>query len=728
MGMEPIKENDPKQLGNWRIMGRLGEGGFGTVFLAERGAQKAAIKVIRDDPETFSGGLERFQLEITALEKLVDPFIAKLVDSDLNGDIPWFATEFVNGPTLEVKIKYEGVLEGSKWFQLSANLFHALNTSHAAGIVHKDIKPSNIILGELGNKLIDFGIAHISGHTRKVNFGDFEGSRPYSSPESSTGNSVPGMDVFSAAVTLAYAGLGRSIWAGDTEVQLMRSINESEPDLEGLSELQKTFLKPLLNKNVSDRPSAEEAYRTSLEILTSLDGKVSEVNLRRWKRLAKSVNTKGHLKPISILVSVLLLVGGIGSYEFLNSRATPEIGPVKVSQTPSYEPSPSLESSPKSEGSPPSTLSPASRLSVSPAPKPTGFNSNDCQELFLSNSKDALEACKTASTKNDDRSTYYLAALYDQRGQKKEAETYYLKAINLYKDDTKSMLGLVQIYLDRKDSKNYNLWVSKCANYIFKTTSGARCKLLYGIDQKNAGQTESGIAYLTDAFEWGNVSAGTVLAKHYETKKDNSKALIWYEKAAGEGDPLARDQLIAFSYYLQRFDIWKKWITKSATEGNITDVGKLAVYLTIADKNYVEGKKWGIIGGNAGDAVSMFAAGYSYYKGDKNLPEAKNWLLKSAKLNNILSARVLGQIFRGEKNFADAIIWYKKASTGDDLSSTYQLAMIYLNDLNNLLEGCNYFRSTLNQAEKLKKSGEFDPSEQQIFVDNSETGIATFCS
>ena len=193
-------------------MGRLGEGGFGTVFLAERGAQKAAIKMVRDEPDSLIEGHDRFRLEITALEKLVDPYIAKVIDSDLTGEVPWFATEFINGPTLEAKVKYEGVLEERNWFNLAANLFHALATSHAAGVVHKDIKPSNIILGETGNKLIDFGIAHISGHTRKVNFGDFEGSRPYSSPESSTGNSVPGMDVFSAAVTLAFAGLGRSIW------------------------------------------------------------------------------------------------------------------------------------------------------------------------------------------------------------------------------------------------------------------------------------------------------------------------------------------------------------------------------------------------------------------------------------------------------------------------------------------------------------------------------------
>jgi TPR repeat protein len=124
----------------------------------------------------------------------------------------------------------------------------------------------------------------------------------------------------------------------------------------------------------------------------------------------------------------------------------------------------------------------------------------------------------------------------------------------------------------------------------------------------------------------------------------------------------------------------------------------------------------------------MFAAGYSYYKGDKNLVEAKGWLVKSANLNYYISARVLGEIYRSEKNSTEAIIWYKKAALNDDIASTYQLAMIYLNDFNNPLEACNYFRSTLAVAEKLTKLGDFVTSSDQKFVDNSRTGLATFCS
>ena len=161
MGMELPKENDPKQLGDWRIKARLGEGGFGTVFLAQKGAQKAAIKVIRREFVKEIDARKRLSIEAEILSKLSDPTIAKILESDLNGIFPWIATEFINGPTLDEKVKYEGPLEEIAWFNLAANIFHAIVSSNKLGIIHKDIKPSNIILGETGNKLIDFGIAHI---------------------------------------------------------------------------------------------------------------------------------------------------------------------------------------------------------------------------------------------------------------------------------------------------------------------------------------------------------------------------------------------------------------------------------------------------------------------------------------------------------------------------------------------------------------------------------------
>ena len=144
--MEPKKASDPDELGGWRINGRLGEGGFGTVYLGEKGAQKAAIKVIRPEFVEEDDARARLATEANILSRLSDPSIGKILDSDLSGEYPWIATEFINGPTLDDKVKYEGPLDELAWFNLAANLFHAVMAANELGIIHKDIKPSNIIL------------------------------------------------------------------------------------------------------------------------------------------------------------------------------------------------------------------------------------------------------------------------------------------------------------------------------------------------------------------------------------------------------------------------------------------------------------------------------------------------------------------------------------------------------------------------------------------------------
>ncbi|ASY26182.1 serine/threonine protein kinase [Candidatus Planktophila versatilis] len=381
--MEPKKANDPDELGGWRVTGRLGEGAFGTVFLAQKGAQKAAIKIIRDFLE--GEGVERFQLEIAALKKLNDPYIARIIDADLNSKVPWFATEFVNGPTLEEKVKYEGVLEELSWLNLASNLFHALRTSHTAGVVHKDVKPGNIILGETGNKLIDFGIAHVSGQTRIINIGEFEGSRPYSSPESSTGKSLPGMDVFSAAVTLAFAGQGRTIWKSNSELQLMRSINEDVPDLSGLSELQQNFLLPLLNKDASERPTSESAYTMSLELIASYGKKDSSKGLSEWVRKSKikKKRRRGLLfyvgnSIVAFFLFIGLLLSGTRIYGLFDSQSnnspkassTSSPGP-EADSTSSAKPSVSTSQSSTPKASP----SPLASISLTPKPAPSSSGS-----------------------------------------------------------------------------------------------------------------------------------------------------------------------------------------------------------------------------------------------------------------------------------------------------------------------------------------------------------------
>lgn len=394
--MEPKKASDPDYLGGWRINGRLGEGGFGTVFLAEMGAQKAAIKVIRSEYVEEEDARNRLVTEAEVLSKISDPSIGRILDSDLTGDLPWIATEFINGPTLDDKVKYEGPLEETAWFNLAANIFHAIISANKLGIIHKDIKPSNIILGETGNKLIDFGIAHISGQTRSAIFGSREGSTLFSSPEHFTISSNPKMDIFSAAATLAYAAKGQSIWNGENDLQLMRSINEDLPNLEGLSENQSRFIAPLLEKNPSDRPSALDAHQSALDYLEFLLGKTNKpAPLRGKSRLKRLLHSK-----IGISSLALMLITGIG---FAAVVAGFTLLPLEIK---SFFTQDNIDF----------TLGQSEKIS-------------SCETLLSAGDYDsAVMICRETAELGDARSQYSLGFALDKLGNKEEGESWLLKA------------------------------------------------------------------------------------------------------------------------------------------------------------------------------------------------------------------------------------------------------------------------------------------------------------
>ena len=492
-------------------MGRLGEGGFGTVFLAERGAQKAAIKIIREAIQAESAGIDRFLLEITALEKLTDPYIARVIDSDLDSEIPWFATEFINGPTLEAKVKFEGVLEERAWFNLAANLFHALNSSHNAGIIHKDVKPSNIILGETGNKLIDFGIAHISGLTRTTNFGDFEGSRPYSSPESFTGKSSPGMDVFSAAATLAFAGKGQSIWQGDSELQLMRSINEDEPDLSELTKNQIAFLAPLLNKNPSERPTSIEAYELCLEILANFDSLENSQTLLAWVKRSGYKSRKLKLKILS-LIGITLLATAV--FSVLNNRSsTMELAADIFATT-----SPSPKSS--------QTTASKNNLTAEQYAKQEACVRISYEQKWAEANKTCLEIANLG----DAKSQYAPGFNYAQLGNKNDSDYWLKKAAEQNWPEAIAALA----WNEYKD-KNYKSSIAY-ANRAAELGSTSAMNTL-GIIAEDQKRWDDAVFWYKKTWElkevWGAINLGGIYLNHF---KDNLAAEKWYLLAAKTGN------------------------------------------------------------------------------------------------------------------------------------------------------------------------------------------------
>ena len=278
--MDPLQPQDPIELGDWKIIARLASSENSNIYLGHRGVEgleQAAIKVLSEEISGDLNAIDRLKVEAEALKKINNPYIAKLVDYSLVSKPVWIATEYIDRKTLDAKLKQDGKpITGQEWWQLAAKIFNGLKSIHSEKIIHKDIKPANIIISGEQVKIIDFGISYVPGNTGKVDFStiQFEGSRPFAAPENFRPNASVSekMDVFSAAVTLAYAGRLRSIWNDEDEGTLTNSIFKEKPDLSGLEPEQIELLQPLLDKYPSQRPSSEEAFKKITQYIEYLVG------------------------------------------------------------------------------------------------------------------------------------------------------------------------------------------------------------------------------------------------------------------------------------------------------------------------------------------------------------------------------------------------------------------------------------------------------------------------
>jgi eukaryotic-like serine/threonine-protein kinase len=256
--MEPLLPDDPKTLGDFSIIGRLGEGGMGTVFLGSKGTRNVALKVIHPSLLRDASSRTRFEREIKILERIDSPYVGKILDHGIEQGQGWFATEFINGPDLKSLIEEQGPLDPDRWNQVARELLSGLKAVHEAGVIHRDIKPSNIVLSDAGLKIIDFGIAQLNDMTSVTVSGLISGSPAWFSPEQIEGKLLsPATDLFSAGSVLVYAATGQSPWgAADSMTKAMVfGILVSEPDLSGLTESQRKIVEPLLLKDASLRAS-----------------------------------------------------------------------------------------------------------------------------------------------------------------------------------------------------------------------------------------------------------------------------------------------------------------------------------------------------------------------------------------------------------------------------------------------------------------------------------------
>ncbi|MFB7590445.1 serine/threonine-protein kinase [Streptomyces sp. NPDC056169] len=269
--MEPLNAEDPVGIGPFRLIGRLGVGGMGRVFLARSaGGRTVAVKVVHAELAAQEEFRRRFAREVAALERVGGSGTAPVLGSDTSAEAPWVAIGYVAGPSLRTVVGDEfGPLPPATVRALASGLARALVHIHAAGLVHRDLKPSNVLLTVDGPRLIDFGIARavdtVADGGGLTTTGAVVGSPGFMSPEQVRGDRVtPASDVFCLGSVLAYAATGRSPFGtADSGVHAtMFRIAHDEPDLTDLAPELAGLIRACLAKDPEGRPSAAEIVET----------------------------------------------------------------------------------------------------------------------------------------------------------------------------------------------------------------------------------------------------------------------------------------------------------------------------------------------------------------------------------------------------------------------------------------------------------------------------------
>ncbi|MFD0155057.1 protein kinase domain-containing protein [Streptomyces sp. NPDC055721] len=287
--MQPLQEQDPDRVADYRLLGRLGEGGMGVVYLARspRG-RMVAVKTIRAELAAAPDFRRRFAKETAVAQQVGGDWTAAVLASDPEAALPWVATAYVAGPTLQqVVADQNGPLPEHSVRGLASGLCRALGDIHAAGLVHRDLKPSNVMVTIDGPKVIDFGIARALNSTTGglTSTGVVIGSPGFMSPEQIRGERLTeASDIFSLGTVLAFAASGRlpfEVAEGQAHALMYRVVHEA-PDLTGVPEPLRELTAACLAKDPADRPTLAELrerqetqYRSlgpwlPLEVLTRL--------------------------------------------------------------------------------------------------------------------------------------------------------------------------------------------------------------------------------------------------------------------------------------------------------------------------------------------------------------------------------------------------------------------------------------------------------------------------
>ena len=277
MALVPLRQGDPSRIGRFRLSARLGAGGMGVVYLGQaRDTGQVAIKVMRPEAGDEEEFRARFRREVALLTRVQGLCTVRVVEADTESDNPFLVTEYAAGPSLSEQVKHGGPVDPEMLVGLATGLAEALVAIHGAGVVHRDLKPGNVILTQAGPKVIDFGIAQALDGTVMTRTGKYMGSPGFMAPEQITGTSGQEADIFAWGLTVAYAASGRQPFGSGPAEVLPYRIVHGTPDIGAVPPALLPLVEAAVSKDPHARPTAADllAWLTAAVNPAPRDGRV----------------------------------------------------------------------------------------------------------------------------------------------------------------------------------------------------------------------------------------------------------------------------------------------------------------------------------------------------------------------------------------------------------------------------------------------------------------------